>query len=381
MARGGENDTQVLTTSDAKEHRIVLPKPRCEAVLVDENKAAHSSAGRDCILRIWLGSDAVTDPDEGMAVLPAAAQPVVVVATAVPVALAAAAGEPAPAGTPAGAPGSAGEEEPLPEPTPTPMVPVKVHVPTQFYNFRYRISPCGKSFIHTIQDQQNVLASLGICEGDRLTLCRWKIDKRLAILVSRASQRPQIDGTCSTVVPMPAHRQSKPAVMAKQTNSSPSHTIAHRKQKRKSLAPVAFAPNGLPPVGADGIIWPERSPPPKRALTLFPDAAIRVGSAFQAAVPDSPDWVEDGPAAYAPTSPGPPTGAAAAVPQFTTWPDSEHERFSLALSSHGKNMRDIAGALGMSTKAAVEYYYYRKSHAVVSGGPVPSWVTDPLPFP
>jgi hypothetical protein len=244
-------------------------------------------------------------------------------------------------------------------------------VSARFWSFRYRISPCGKSFIHSMHDQEGFFSSIGVVEGDQVTLCRWKVDNRLALIVRRLSLVP---------------REPAPIAPAKQPRQPPQPAGAHQPdvQKRRRLATAHYAPEGLPPIGMGGIAFRVRSPPPKRALTLFPNARIRVGNAFQAAVPLSvvaaseaaPDGL--GSAVASPIAP------ISAVPSaedelFVDWPDGKHTDFALALSAYGKDMSAISRALGISTQAAVAYYYYHKAHATVCVGRVPSYVTEAQP--
>lgn len=431
--------SKVLTTSDAKEHRIVLPKLRCEEVLVNEGRACNASPARDVILMIWTGGQYATDerPDLPSARDQPPAMPHAVATclapSLVPVATASApsaAVEHAKPEAYAPAVEAAAESAAHAAAAPAILVPATVvpatvvsapvvpatvvpavmatvtvasvapPVKMKFWSFRYRISPCGKSFIHTLHDQEGVLASLGALEGDRVLLCRRKIDRMLVLLVSRAPRRPPrqpgAGGTGSSV----------PRAVAIARPLSPPPHLTGRHQRRR-FAPTVYAPNGLPPIGANSTPWPQRSPQPKRALKLFPNARIRVGHAFQAALPPP----MDSPAAMGAPGSAAATAAAAATdeaddvrmgtasvepmrelagsgamgvdekpPLFASWTAADHERFSLALSSCGKDMAAIARVTGLRTQEAVEYYYYRKSHALVPEGPVPSFVTEPGPF-
>lgn len=365
--------SKVLTTSDAKEHRIVLPKGRCEEMLVAENRACNSSSARDVILRIWIGSESLFD--ETLAPSASRAAPPAVAPCSVLYRAARAEAPAQPDAAPAAADASG-------------------LIAPSFWTFRYRISPCGKSFIHTMHDQQGVLASLGVREGDRVMLCRWKaLDRRLALLVSHPPKRLHRLAGASAVGAASHHAAAGAQVLA-----SPSHVHGGRRgHKRRRLAPNVYAPNGLPPIGANRLPWPQQSPPPKRALKLFPNARIRVGNAFQAAIPPALEAAGAGGAPAEPGGHGEGAGARAEPVQetagatrallgadssspFAAWTEAEHERFGLALSSHGKDMPLIARAMGLRTQEAVEYYYYRKAHAYVLDGPVPSFVMEPGPF-
>mmetsp|Transcript_31888 Transcript_31888/g.73310 ORF Transcript_31888/g.73310 Transcript_31888/m.73310 type:complete len:380 (-) Transcript_31888:117-1256(-) len=121
----------------------------------------------------------------------------------------------------------------------------------------------------------------------------------------------------------------------------------------------------FPRVDVDGVSRPSllASPPPRRSsLTPFAGACIRVNDRrFQATIPEfvpyTPDEGGEVSATDAPASPGT-IGADVPMSLPLSWTQAEYERFSLALSS--KDMREIAAQLGVSTNAAVEYYYRRR---------------------
>ena len=166
--------------------------------------------------------------------------------------------------------------------------------------FRYRISPCGKSFLHTLHDQGGVLASLGAAEGDRVTLYRRAFDQQLFIGVCI--------GSCASS-----------SVDDSSIDREDDHSI-----KVAARAPASDNP--------------------------FANKRIRIGGRFQASVPpfdEEPQlvsWAE--------------SIASASKPRRLIAMD---DLYAQALVTHDKDMCKIARELGVSIGECVEYYYYRWS--------------------